>query len=211
MANRHLYSWEPGQLMHRIHNVQFGSTQFNGSGKGRARFSPLVKPDGTVIPTLYGAGTFRAAAMETVFHDLPEDTVNTIFRYSQLAHSVCSVIVPVRPLNLLDLGTVGLRALKLKKSEVIETSPVMYPATQGLALAWHEQFDDIDGLVWMSRLDDHAPACILFGDRVTASELVVYTLARSLQAVPQLQMVVALAKLLGVTQLRYFPSSLTGF
>lgn len=211
MAKAHLIVWEQGRPIHRIHPVIFGSSQFNDSGKGYARFSPLIKADGTIIPTLYGAGAFRASAMETIFHDLPDDISNFIFSYKTLQLMAHSVVAPARDLTLLDLGSVGLRALQLKKSNVIDSQPSTYPHTQALALAWHQELPHIDGLSWISRLDDHSPACMLFGDRVTPADLPVQAPVQSLAASPCLEAVVELAKILGITKGRHIPSGLIGF
>ena len=197
--------------MHRIHEAKYGSNEFNGSGRGNARFSPLANPDGTVIPTLYGAGTFRASAMETIFHDLPEDISSFLFPYKKLQIMAHSLVLPARDLVLLDLGSVSLRALRLKKTDVIETSAAMYWQTREFAHSWHSQFSEIDGLYWMSRQDDHSPACMLFGDRVAPDDLTVAVPGESLLTSPHLEEIVALAGILGINQGRNFPSKLVGF
>ncbi len=154
---------------------------------------------------------FRASAMETIFHDLPEDTSSFIFSYKALQLIAHSVVAPARDLTLLDLGSVGLRALQMKKSDVIDSPPSRYPHTQALSLAWHQELPHIDGFSWMSRLDDYSPACMLFGDRVTPADLPVKASVQSLAASPCLEAVVELAKILGITKGRHFPSRLIGF
>lgn len=211
MAEPVLHSWPAGVSMHRIHPKQYGSTEFNASGLGDARFSPLTKPDDTIIPTLYGAETLRAAAMETVFHDLSNDPDNFILQFSTLRKLSYSVITPTRDLQLLDLGTIGLRNLKLRKANVIDTPATQYPHTRALAQTWHERFDDIDGLHWISRQDDHASACILFGDRIGPDDLAIQEVTKPLLDMPQLQVIVTLTKILRVNKVRGFPSSFVGF
>lgn len=111
----------------------------------------------------------------------------------------------------MHLGSVGLRALQMKKSDVIDSPPSRYPHTQALSLAWHQELPHIDGFSWMSRLDDYSPACMLFGDRVTPADLPVQASVQSLAASPCLEAVVELAKILGITKGRHFPSRLIGF
>ncbi len=64
--------------------------------------------------------------------------------------------------------------LKLKKTEVMENAgQTDYPQTRALALQWHANYPDIDGLYWTSRQDDGAQACTLFGDRVEEADFTV--------------------------------------
>lgn len=208
---RHSHIWPEGKPLFRIHSEDRGSAEFNASGLGNARFSPLILPDGTIIPTLYAGTTFACAAMETVFHNLPDDIDDFTFNYTELQGAVTSVIAPRRDLKLLSLNTIGLTALKKKKTDVIETSFEHYPLTRGYARDWHQQFNDIDGLYWTSKQDDRSQACMLFGDRVAVSDLRVLAGAQSVQEMPHVAELLHLAKAMGVRKARYFPSHQTSF
>lgn len=211
MAEPLLKVWKEGRPVNRIHPVRYASTEFNATGKGHARFSPLVQPDGTIIATMYGADTFRAAAMETVFHDLPDDIAHFIFDYKKLHSMALSVIEPMRDLQLLELSAVGLKPMRLKRADIVESPPSLYWQTQQYALGWHNRFPNIDGLYWISKQDGDGPACMLFGDRVSVGDLAITSVGESLQASPQMEKMVNLAKLLGITKGRNFPSGVVGF
>ncbi|MCL7679539.1 RES domain-containing protein, partial [Klebsiella pneumoniae] len=45
--------WPAGKRIVRVHSRQFAGDAFN-PGYGNARFSPLQRADGRLIPTLYG-------------------------------------------------------------------------------------------------------------------------------------------------------------
>lgn len=53
-----LYRLPVGTTLHRFHLACYGGTQFNPGIRGNARFSPIVCPNGTPIPTLYAGDTF---------------------------------------------------------------------------------------------------------------------------------------------------------
>jgi hypothetical protein len=71
-----------------------------------------------------------------------------------------------RELKLVDLTSEGLHRLKLTKQELIDSPARDYPATALWAQALHQEFDDVDGLLWMSRQHDRDYALLLFGDRL---------------------------------------------
>jgi len=51
--------------------------------------------------------------------------------------------------------------------------PTQYRRTALWAKAVHDQFDEVDGLVWTSTLCDPDTALLLFGDRVAGTDLMV--------------------------------------
>ncbi len=212
MASPYIHIWEKNDCIYRIHDKAFHSNEFNASGRGDARFSPLVDAEGKIIPTLYGGNTFNCAAMETVFHDLPErDIEHYILDFNDLESLVISSIYPKRALRLLSLMARHLIRLKLKKTEVIETSVADYPKTRALALQWHASYPDIDGLYWTSRQDDGSQACMLFGDRVREEDFTVELDSEPLQAQAHLENLINLARELGISKGQAFPSSIIGF
>lgn len=211
MAKPVIHTWPQHQPIYRIHPQRYTSLAFNDSGLGDARFSPLIRANGKIIPTMYGGSSFQCAAMETVFHDLPRNIDDFILDFDSLSSAVVSQLAPLRDLRLLALTTVGLVPLGLKKTEVIETTVHAYPHTRALALAWQQQFPDIDGLYWISRQDDQAGACVLFGDRIKANDLTLSRASQGLTEPGQLGQLLQLTRHLGIRKARAFPSGIVGF
>lgn len=69
-------------------------------------------------------------------------------------------------LKLADLTTDGLHRSKVPQEELISSAARCYSDTAKWAEAFHRQFDDLDGLLWMSKRRDRDRALVLFGDRV---------------------------------------------
>nr|WP_255763709.1 RES family NAD+ phosphorylase [Pelomonas sp. P7] len=161
---------------YRVHEYDaatgaYDSTAFNGSGRGNARFSPLVRPDGSVIPTLYAAQAPRTAIAEILFHDAPYPSTGWTFDWS--SHDDPSKsrthmsIVSTPPLKLASLTTFGLQAAGLEVHDLLAGNSGVYPVTREWALWFYEQMPAIQGLYWMSRRDNEHACIMLFGDRVS--------------------------------------------
>ncbi|WP_024513176.1 RES family NAD+ phosphorylase [Bradyrhizobium sp. ARR65] len=166
-----MMAWPKGQIIHRIHLKTYGTSEFNPGLKGNARFSPIKASDGSSIPTLYGGTTFDCAAMETVFHDVPFTAGLKTLDKQKLADQVYSQVMPKRNLSLADLTTTALRKLGVKRNELIDTEKNEYPSTRKWAEAIHAEYPRAEGLCWVSRQDDRALAVMLFGDRVSTTDL----------------------------------------
>jgi hypothetical protein len=151
-----------------VHLASYRATEFNPSKDGDARFSPIQRPDGTVIPVLYGASTLAGALMETVFHDVPTPPDGYVLDIEKLREQnlVVSRIRPKRRLQAVDLSTKGLKRLGLHRTDLIDTSVTAYPLTRGWA-EWLHGATTARGLLWTSRQDDAARAVALFGDRLS--------------------------------------------
>jgi hypothetical protein len=162
--------WKRGKSMIRCHNVQFGATEFN-PGVGKGRFHPFSDLAGQVVATLYGASSIEGALSETVFHDVPVRGPVRRIRRSSLRPLVVSTLASQRVLRLAQLHTTGLRRLQVSRAELIDSGSGSYPATLLWAQALHRCRDDLDGLVWVSRLHDTSRALMLFGDRVSRADL----------------------------------------
>ncbi len=166
-----LVKWVAGREIHRVHSEKYGSAEFNPLATGNARFSPIARAKGKIIPTLYGGSTFECTAMETVFHDIPYNPGFKTFDKDKLAGKWVSVISPVRDLQLVDLSNTALRKLGVSRLQLIDSDAADYPHTRPWAVALHDQLPKADGLLWMSRQDDEARALVLFGDRVKKADL----------------------------------------
>jgi hypothetical protein len=157
--------------MHRVHDLAFGGSEFNTNTKGNARFSPITDDAGVLIPTLYAGTTLDCALMETIFHDLPFKAGFKPFSKLKMDGKVHSVLNPTADLRLIDLSTVALHKLGVKRTQLIDTTKAHYPATRHWAQALYTQFPNAQGLRWTSRQDDQAHAVMLFGTRVSPSDI----------------------------------------
>jgi hypothetical protein len=166
-----LVTWGAGLEFHRVHDLAFGGTEFNISAKGNARFSPITDDAGVLIPTLYAGTTLDCALMETIFHDIPFKVGFKPFSKLKMDGKVHSVLLPSADLHLIDLSTVALHKLGVKRTQLIDTTKAHYPATRRWAQALYSQFPTAQGLRWTSRQDDQAHAVMLFGTRLGASDL----------------------------------------
>ncbi len=172
-------TWPSGQAIHRVHLDSYDGNAFNPGMKGNARFSPIQDVAGASIPTLYGGTTFDCAAMETIFHDVPFAPGLKTFDKAKLTDQAYSIVTPRRDLVLADLSATALKALGLRRSELIDTEKDQYPETRKWAEAIHAQCPAVDGLCWVSRQDDRARAVVLFGDRTATTDLALASASRS--------------------------------
>ncbi|MDE8654266.1 RES family NAD+ phosphorylase [Novosphingobium album (ex Liu et al. 2023)] len=159
-------AWPKARVIHRIHQDQFRSDEFNPGPKGNARFSPICDAKGNAIPTIYGGETFDCAAMESVFHDVPFVPGLKSLAKRKLKKHHYSKVLSTTNLMLVDLSATALRNLGIKRGELIESEKDIYPQTRKWAEAIHAQCADVQGLCWVSRQDDRSLAIVLFGDRV---------------------------------------------
>jgi hypothetical protein len=170
----------PITVLHRIHSENFGSAQFNSSGKGNARFSPIIDSSGSIIPTIYAGSTFACALMETAFHDVPYASMPKRFDKSRLKGLRHSVLIATAPLALADLGSISLHRLGIERKQLIDTEADQYSRTRTWAEAIHAQDASVQGLRWTSRQDDGATAIVLFGDRIPSMGIQLQGKQRSL-------------------------------
>jgi RES domain-containing protein len=172
---------EPGRWW-RVHTLdpasgRFGPAEFNDSGRGDARFSPLPAPAGGWVPTLYAAAAPEAALMETVLHDVPYPSQGHIHDLDRDLGSTLhlSAIDIVQPLQLADLTQLGLQRLGLRVSQLFESNADDYPRTRQWAAWVHQALPRAQGLVWMSARHAEHAALMLFGDRVAAGTVLAAT------------------------------------
>jgi hypothetical protein len=152
--------------LHRIHNSSFTGNSFNPCQGRPSRFAPLVRSDGTCIPTMYAATSLECAVHETLFHEIQHDAKYKSIGYHEIENLDYSVVHPGRDLVLATLFEPDLNRWGLTRRQLIDTFAADYEATAKWAIAMHDSLSDIDGLVWTSRRCDPEMAYLLFGDRV---------------------------------------------
>lgn len=164
--------WPAGRVIHVIHDTAFVPESFNPGVDAAARlrkptrFAPVRSLNGEVVPYLYGGSTLDCAIFETVFHEVPIDAPDKFVDLDDFAQRGHGELIPNRELKLVDLTSEGLHRLKVPKEELIASPSRDYLDTAAWAQALHQQFSDVDGLLWMSRQRDRDHALVLFGDRV---------------------------------------------
>jgi len=168
-----LESWRPPEPLWRVYSQAFGAAGFNGTAKGYARFSPLKRADGTIVPTMYAGTTLDVALMEIVLRDVPTPSVGFQLMLPERATEQRRVteLVLDRPLRMVDFSAIGLRRIGLDRADVIDCDSSNYPATQTLGAWAHASTGatpatTVHGIVWTSRQDDSGQAAVFFGDRL---------------------------------------------
>jgi hypothetical protein len=155
-----------GEMLHRVHHPARDANVFNPGVGAPTRFAPLIM-NGTPVPTLYAAQTAEAAVCETILHDVP--LAGGLLPYARYAPLVETTLLLSREVRLAKLMGDGLRRLGVAPQELTATSGDVYADTVRWAHAAHGA--GFDGLVWMSARDNTSAAYVLFGDRVSASDL----------------------------------------
>lgn len=160
---------------YRVHDYdaatgKYAPEAFNDSGKGNARFSPLRRKDGTVIPTIYAAAHERTAVAEILLHEAPNPSTGWTFEWSKVGDPAISnkhlSLVALPALKLAALTTFGLQAAGLVPEDLTGGNASDYARTQSWALWLYENMPDIQGLYWMSRRDNEYACVMLFEDRI---------------------------------------------
>ena len=167
--------WPAGEPIHTLYNTEFAPEHFNpgfdDSGKPMkpTRFAPIRDEHGRIVPYLYGGSSRDCAIFETVFHDVPIDAPYKFVDLDDFADRGYAKLIPRRTLRLVDLTTEGLHRLRVPREELVASPSRNYPATARWAETLHQQCQDVDGLIWMSRQRDRDRALVLFGDRAGGS------------------------------------------
>ncbi len=185
-----LDSWSPAEPLWRVYSESFGATGFNGTSKGYARFSPLKRPDGSLVPTLYAGTTLDVALMEVVLRDVPTPSAGfqLMLPKPSMEQRCVTLLVLGAPLRMVDFSAIGLRRIGLDRGDVVDCDSSNYPDTQALGAWVHantasaDPAKNVHGIVWTSRQDDSGQAAIFFGDRLTAGVLTALDSGQSLQA-----------------------------
>lgn len=155
-----------GTVLHRIHDHRYDPDGFNPCQGRPTRFAPLLRADGSCIPTAYAARTLECAARETVFHEVQHDAARKTMDLDAVEALDHSVVRTARGLTVCGLFEPDLNRWKLTRRDLIDTFASQYKRTAPWAVAVHDAHPDVDGLVWTSRRCDPDLAYVLFGDRV---------------------------------------------
>ena len=161
-----------GRKLYRIYDERFAPDSFNPCLGRPTRFAP-ISSKGTCIPSMYGASTFECAVFETIFHDVPAKAKVKVVPMSDITGRAYAELKLTRSLRLGTLFTPELKSLGLTRAQLIDVTAKWYPNTARWAEAIHEQYHDLDGLVWTSRQCDPNVAYLFYGDRVHPSDLAV--------------------------------------
>lgn len=162
-----------GELLHRVHDRQFDGSAFNPCRGGPTRFAPIGDAYNRCVPSLYAADTVEAAIYETILHDVPLRATRKSVPHGQLQQRRHSTLIVRRALRLASLRAPDLLKWGVRRETLIAGLPTQYRRTALWAKAVHDQFDQVDGLVWTSNLCDPDTALLLFGDRVAGTDLMV--------------------------------------
>ncbi len=183
---------ESGTALHRIHERNRPSNAFNPCRGRPTRFAPIVDADGCCVPSLYASSTFDSVAYETLFRGIPVQKKRKTAPRSAVISRSHARLETLRSLTLASLRAPDLPKWNISRKSLIASSPKLYKETAAWAKAIHDQFPHIEGLVWTSNPCDPDDAYLLFGDRVSATDLRIVS-ARDGRADPSLLADVRLA------------------
>jgi len=161
-----------GKLQFRCYDVTRGYDEFN-PGYGDSRFAPFDSLSaGSPVPALYLANNEIGALLETVFHEVHQQSDRHIYEKDLRQHAIAHLLIPTN-LWLADLRDEALQRLGIRREQVVSTASEHYPCTRRLARELHGRSIDgraVAGVLWHSRqaelLQRSGPSevCVVFGD-----------------------------------------------
>ena len=157
---------EAGTVFWRVASNSRAANAFNPGIGGGTRFAFFGSPK---VPVLYGAESMDAAICGTLLNDIPQ--TGGMLRPRVYADKIGVKLTASRDLRLAFFMGLGLKRLKIEPSQLIDTPPTTCPKTVAWAEAAHRA--GFDGAVWMSSRCNSDRAYVLFGDRLTPTELVI--------------------------------------
>jgi len=180
---------EPGATLHNVVRGVRASATFNNAGVGSARFSPIIRPDGSPVGHIYLGRTTIAALLETTFHDIGPGRTNQIDAAVDLQGWRLRSVELTRPLRMADLRDTALEGMGLSRHQLVTTPQAHYECSREWAHRIRSSGRSVDGLIWRSRVaeiassrslllaaideTDYADALVLYDDRVDHSDLIV--------------------------------------
>lgn len=118
------------------------------------------------MPSLYAGSTFDSVAYETLFHAVPVPAKRRAVPESMLTGRAHGALETLRNITLAALRAPELAKWNISRTSLIASSPRLYEETAAWAKAIHDQFPNVEGLVWTSNRCDPEDAYLFFGDRV---------------------------------------------
>lgn len=154
-----------GTHLFRIHREEYAPAAFNPCAGAPSRFAPITDRPGSCVPSLYAATSHRAAAFETILHDILPGPFATAPDQMLQARNASTLRLR-RDLTIARLHAPDLRRWSLAPADLSAAPSREYVRTARWAEAIHRQFPDLDGLVWTSNKCDPERCFVFFGDRV---------------------------------------------
>jgi len=134
-------------------------------GWGQTRFALIQNAAGTQVHAYYAASTIRCAMMESILHDVSLAMPHP-FRMGRLHHFHLATIKLTAPLPAVSFHTPFLEALKLSRTQLIESLPAYYDQTSRWSEAAYAQVSNAAAIMYGSRRDDAGTCIMLFKDRL---------------------------------------------
>ncbi|MDN5871397.1 MAG: RES family NAD+ phosphorylase [Nitrococcus sp.] len=157
----------------RVHSVAFGPLEFNpGKGMGGGRFDPLYDSHSKPVPTLYGASDFTAALSETLFRDAADH--GSVITHPRLAGLARSTLRVQREMLLVSLYDRGLQSLHIPYAALLGSSASAYARTRASAHAVCDTTaatKNVVGMLYPPPSRATHDAVVLWGDRLSRSDL----------------------------------------
>jgi hypothetical protein len=161
-----------GKPMFRCYDVTRGYDEFN-PGFGDSRFAPFDSVTAVSrVSALYLADNENGALLETVFHEVHQQSDRHIYEKDLRRHAIAHLLVPTE-LWLVDLRDDVLQLLGIRRDQVVASPSEHYPCTRQLARDLQTRSIDgrrVEGVLWHSRqaelLRRSGPSevCVVFGD-----------------------------------------------
>ena len=159
-----------GTVVHRVHALGSSGNVFNPCRGGPSRFAPIQDAHGECVPSLYAATSMQAAIFETLLHDIPLEARRKTIPRSSVEARQHTALQLGRDLKLASLRAPALLKWRVASS-LVWGLPKRYAASALWAKAIHDQFEDVEGLIWTSRRCDPDSAMLFFGGRTTEADL----------------------------------------
>ncbi|MCY0389708.1 RES domain-containing protein [Robbsia sp. Bb-Pol-6] len=134
-------------------------------GWGDTRFAPIEADDGSAIPTYYAASAAECAMLESVLHDIPLDPPGQ-FDIDRLQSYRIATLSFSGALECVSFHTPHLPALRISRSQLIDSLPAHYARTRAWARAAYRQRPTAQAIAYGSRRHDAHRCVMLFGQRL---------------------------------------------
>ena len=153
-----------GETLWRVSGDPIGLA-FSTRADRQNRFSPVLTPDGQAVAgAWYGATSPAGAIFESVFHDIRPSDADPRVQPNQYLRRYLSPVVTTRDLLMVDLTTLGLQAIGITRTALIESRPTRYAFTLGVAERLRRAAPEADGFAWVSRAHDSSQSLVVYAD-----------------------------------------------